>query len=295
MLPKLREAGDFIVKPNATLGPRKIADYEIVYFPDANSSVYRIGDRDCPLAQGSVILTRPNEEHMYRFDRQKAVRHWFIHFNYENVPPELELLRTGGPDVVRVPDHSVIPVFMQTIFRNAHRRGDSAAAARYNSMLLHSLLLELQLSLDEPASGRGAAATPAPLAAAREYMRSRLGDAELTVADIARASGWSHEHFTRQFYRHYRMSPREALLRMRIERASALLVSRPIPVSEIAESVGIRDPHYFSRAFRRITGYSASEYRKTFAHPINQYMVSFPEAEDIDYPVNHYFTFPRQP
>jgi len=293
MLPKLRLGGDFIVKPDAVLGPREIEDYEIVYFPEGGGSVYRVGDREWKLDKGSLVLTRPGVAHEYRFDKEKATRHWFIHFRYDRTPPELAVLREGGPDVIRLPAHSAVPVFLQTIFRNAHRRGDSDTAAAYVSLLLHAALTELQLLEEHPAAGRNAAGVPAPLEAAKEYMRSRLGDADLTIHEIARASGWSHEHFSRQFSKHFGMPPREALLRMRIERASGLLVSRPVSVGEAAEMVGIRDPHYFSRAFRRITGFSATEYRVAFAHPINRYIAAVPELEGADYPVNHYFLFRR--
>ena len=48
----------------------------------------------------------------------------------------------------------------------------------------------------------------------------------------------------------------------RIERASALLSSTDASITEIADSVGIPDPNYFTRIFTRVKGKSPKEYRK---------------------------------
>jgi transcriptional regulator GlxA family with amidase domain len=123
-------------------------------------------------------------------------------------------------------------------------------------------------------------------------MRTKLVQANLTIHDVAKASGWSHEHFSRQYVRHFGISPREALLRMRVEQAARLLVQEQWPVRIIAESVGFSDSHYFSRAFHRIIGFTASEYRVAFTQPINKHIVHF-DDKGASYPLNHYFVFPE--
>lgn len=51
------------------------------------------------------------------------------------------------------------------------------------------------------------------------------------------------------------LSPIEYLNRVRMLRALELLQTTSMPVSEIAEKVGINDPNYFSRLFKQIIGY----------------------------------------
>ncbi len=49
----------------------------------------------------------------------------------------------------------------------------------------------------------------------------------------------------------------------RMHKACELLASTSMSVGQIAEHVGIADYNYFSRIFRRMTGYSPTEYRKS--------------------------------
>jgi AraC-like DNA-binding protein len=57
----------------------------------------------------------------------------------------------------------------------------------------------------------------------------------------------------------------ELLERILYERARSLIVSTRTPIIEIALSLGYSDPAHFSRAFKRWTGVSPSDYRKAFA------------------------------
>ncbi len=48
----------------------------------------------------------------------------------------------------------------------------------------------------------------------------------------------------------------------RVNWAKALLKDRKRPVSEVSYAVGIDDPSYFTRFFRKYTGYTPSEFRR---------------------------------
>lgn len=53
------------------------------------------------------------------------------------------------------------------------------------------------------------------------------------------------------------------LNQLRISKAKELLRSGKYKLYEIAEAVGIRNPHYFSKLFRKYTGITASEYKQS--------------------------------
>jgi len=55
----------------------------------------------------------------------------------------------------------------------------------------------------------------------------------------------------------------EYLTEFRLEKAKYLLLYSHKSVSEIAELVGIRDPYYFNKIFKKNIGVSAHEYRKS--------------------------------
>jgi AraC-like DNA-binding protein len=57
----------------------------------------------------------------------------------------------------------------------------------------------------------------------------------------------------------------EHLHDLRVTQAKALLANRYRRVSEIAYAVGSNDLSHFDRTFRRMVGYSPSEYRRSMA------------------------------
>ena len=50
------------------------------------------------------------------------------------------------------------------------------------------------------------------------------------------------------------------LVRFRLEKAAGLLLQEDLPVREVAARVGIDDPFYFTRMFKKKYGVSPSEY-----------------------------------
>ena len=57
------------------------------------------------------------------------------------------------------------------------------------------------------------------------------------------------------------MPPIEYFLRLKIQKATQLLSLTGLSIKEVAASIGISDPYYFSRLFKKMTGSSPSAYR----------------------------------
>jgi AraC-like DNA-binding protein len=84
----------------------------------------------------------------------------------------------------------------------------------------------------------------------------------LSLADCARVCHLSPCEFSRRFHADQGVSFSQYLLRLRVERAAALLAEPRRSVSDVAYSVGFNDVSYFARAFRRFIGMPASAYRQ---------------------------------
>jgi AraC-like DNA-binding protein len=133
--------------------------------------------------------------------------------------------------------------------------GVAAAAA------LLELLLWLHVQKNSPAAARSGIAENS-LATLVQAIEASLHQ-PITVPQLAAESGWSADYISRLFRRHYAMTIPRFLLLRRLELARHLLQSSNLPVKEIGGRVGIPDPQYFNKQFRKIAGLSPSAYRLT--------------------------------
>ncbi|MFG0290295.1 MAG: helix-turn-helix domain-containing protein [Rhodopirellula sp. JB044] len=84
----------------------------------------------------------------------------------------------------------------------------------------------------------------------------------LTTSQLAEKAGLSVSQFERRFRHAFGSSPRQYLLRVRVENAARLLTETEQTISQIAHACGFFDHAHFSRSFRRIMNTSPSEYRR---------------------------------
>ena len=95
----------------------------------------------------------------------------------------------------------------------------------------------------------------------RLYLEENL-DQYITLELLERKFGYVAAHLRELFREAYGCLPLEYLLTLRIERAKKML-EQDISIKEIASAVGFQDALYFSKVFKRSTGYSPSEYRES--------------------------------
>lgn len=84
---------------------------------------------------------------------------------------------------------------------------------------------------------------------------------EISIKDYAAAHHMSVCWFIRSFRLYMGMTPMQYITSLRITRAKDLLRSTDYSVQEIGAMAGYENPLYFSRIFKKYTGYSPSEYR----------------------------------
>lgn len=98
------------------------------------------------------------------------------------------------------------------------------------------------------------------LRAAVELAQERCTE-RLRVGDLSTAAGMSTDRLERAMRRAFGVSPKQYLVRLRVEAAARRLVTTDQPIAHIAAQCGYFDQSQLIRQFRSVTGMSPSEYR----------------------------------
>ena len=93
------------------------------------------------------------------------------------------------------------------------------------------------------------------------YIRQHYAE-KLTVEEIAKHFSFSVPTLFRRFQCYFGCSPMAYLNEIRLSHAVQLLETTDRPIAEVGETVGLEDPAYFSRLFRRQYGLSPIRYRE---------------------------------
>ncbi|MEY9095422.1 response regulator [Paenibacillus sp. RC84] len=84
---------------------------------------------------------------------------------------------------------------------------------------------------------------------------------EITLEQAAERVHLSLHYFSKMFKRHMGETFIDYVTRLRIERAKELMKNDELSLKEVCFEVGYKDPNYFSRVFRKVTGISPTGYR----------------------------------
>lgn len=97
-----------------------------------------------------------------------------------------------------------------------------------------------------------------------EDMRNNISNPDYSPADSIAASGYCTGYFRRLFKASTNQSPVEYMQTLRINYAKSIInqYGNSRSIQDIAFSSGFRDPLYFSRVFKKVTGISPKEYEK---------------------------------
>lgn len=131
---------------------------------------------------------------------------------------------------------------------------DEAAALR---LQIAGILIEAAKAGEARSTGQEAGLVTAAIAHLEQHF-----DKPLQMDAVAETIGCSRSRFYAAFRRETGMSPNDWLLRLRVDKALALLAGDAAPsVAEIAHATGFSSHAYFCQVIRKYTGRSPGEHR----------------------------------
>lgn len=103
---------------------------------------------------------------------------------------------------------------------------------------------------------------PEPILQVITFLQQRYGE-YISIDQMATIAGLSSSYFIKQFRKHTNTTPSQYLTQIRIKKASEMLRHTDLSVKDIATRTGYENANYFNKVFRKITGFSPSEFRES--------------------------------
>lgn len=231
--------------------PQGRLDYQIIYVYKG-SGIYQINDRDEKLTQGSLVVYRPGQPQIYSYYEKDEPEIYWIHFTgtdcekllqkyeisnqnigeslplknlFQEIILELQLKKECYEDIVCAVFHKLLAV----IKRSAVQNGSVPEC----NFALDRLIIQLNQTYRDSWS----------------------------VPQMAEFCHLSEDYFAHYFKKVMQLSPLQYLTDLRIQKAKEMLQWEGMNIASVAVLVGYDDPLYFSRIFKKMTGYSPKMYR----------------------------------
>ncbi|EOS58302.1 MULTISPECIES: AraC family transcriptional regulator [Paenibacillus] len=254
-------AGESQTLPDHRLGP-KIYDYYLLHFVEQGKGTFRTESASYELSKGNGFLILPDQLVSYASDVTEPWRYRWIAFTGVKAA---ELVKRAGftpqQPVFRQDGDSPIPALLSSVLQAFQAKKNSSHLLSLG--LLHQIMAEAQETLGmASALPSGESGVQRIVKQMIHYMASQYAH-PVSIEQMCASLGYNRAYLSRIFKKETGFTPVTYLLKLRIDKSRQLLRERPeLSIEQIAASVGLTDPLYFSRQFRRFHNESPSEYRR---------------------------------
>lgn len=238
--------------------PRSLERYVLVYVLEGGGFFHSDSIDSRQVTAGDMFLLFPEEVHNYGPDSGGRWVEYYILFDgfiprtYQEqglIRPEQAFSRTGqSADLLSL---------MSNAFNWAQARGEG-----YMERIIAALFRMLMKGYINPSKLNGA----------RDRLimdvKDALSDCVATQVDLREVlggTGYSYDYVRRVFREDLGLSPGAYLTRLRVGQAKKLLIETSLGTAEIGYRVGIEDPTYFCRVFKKWVGMQPTVFRRQFS------------------------------
>lgn len=207
--------------------------------------------------EGSLVVYFPRVEQHYSFKKESPSIMLWSHFSGS----ACELLKksiSSSVKIIKIRERKQFEdAFEKMIVAHYKKKEKTDVICEGYMLVLMSLIVQSNIQDTETISK-----------ANNENLEKVLSDMHINfnktidIKKYAKICCVSEEHFIRLFKAYTGFPPYNYQLRIRINRAIELLEKNCITVGECAKIVGFNDIYYFSKIFKKFTGYSPSYYKK---------------------------------
>lgn len=208
--------------------------------------------------QGEFIIVPMKQAHIYQANEANPWTIYWVHFKGPAADAIVSMIKTKNNSYKGFIELSQTPIGLFDEIYNQLTRGYSNDNLVYANMSFWHYLVSIVFNNKLPGAVKMNGKDD--IDKAIDYLTERV-DQNLSLEDIAATVNLSPSHFSYVFKRKTGFSPIEYFNHLKIQQACQYLLFTNLRIKEIGDKIGINDPYYFSRMFRKVMGMSPKEYK----------------------------------
>jgi AraC-like DNA-binding protein len=266
----LHEIAGFDCPPGYVLPLKKPDTYGLYYVMEGRG-VYTLNGSVFPVDEGDLFVIYPDTEIECMADKEEPFTLRAASFNGVDALLLLNASRFDPKAPVRHMEDETADNVVRFMAGLYTYRGQDIYGTTQSTSILYAFmsLLVKTATWDQTAMPPGWTGS-VHVQKALDFISEHYAE-PITVEDIASHVNLSRSRFYRVFMQHVFLSPQQYLVEYRIREGRNLLEKRSGSIKEIANAVGIEDPHRFSIMFKQVCGKSPTEYMR--------YLIEFDEKK----------------
>jgi AraC-like DNA-binding protein len=267
-------------KPHWTLVHHEHEFFQMIYFLSGSGQFFLEG-REYPIEAGTLFLLKPHRQH--GLAPASHVKTLDLKFQVTDRTLLQDLL--DAADMLAEKDGSVA-----TLFGRIREEGERMGYLYREScnLLLLQLLIHYLRQDRRCVESEGADLAPEEVSCddivrrTVEFIKDHYAE-DLDLPRIAVAAQRSDRHIRQHFEDCLKVSPMRYLLQYRVKKAKELIQASDYALKEIAELVGFKTIHHFTRVFHEMTGESPAAWRRRFQEGICKDVCIHPHYYNVNW------------
>ena len=209
-------------------------------FRVSGSGAFEIGNKRFITKKGDVLFLPANMPYKVEYSSSESIVVHFEQCNYFE------------PENICLENIATIGLLFNNLLEswNGQRSVNQAKSIIYE--ILEKIEKDKRSSLEDSTFSRCV-----------RYIDAHFREPELDINTVCNVGFISASSLQRSFNAHFDMSPKQYLLKLRMNHALELLAENVLSVKEIAYACGFSDELYFIRFFRKHTGMTPARFRKS--------------------------------
>ena len=221
-------------------------------YVEVNGETFKVSAND-------VYIIEPGQDHTYYSDSKNPFKKIWINF-YSDIFTEI-FKSFGLTNKIVFKNTETLELFEE--IQNLKKISNFSDDIRYEiAPIIFKILCKLAMNSNKLVTISKTAKLT------KRYIDESLYS-NLTIEDIAKQINLSKAHIIRDFSKNYGISPYNYLINQKIAVAKKMLLLHNMNISEISSQLGFDNPNYFSKLFKKKTGISPLQYRKSKMYNCN--------------------------